>query len=581
MSKYSGYLFLYIVLFFNVLKSQPAGSTSLPKQEVRAVWLSTVAGLDWPRTTDIEEQKRSLLEIVQKIKDANFNTIFFQVRARGDAMYKSNYEPWSDRLTGTLGQDPGWDPLEFILRQAHARGIEVHAWFNTFRVRNGIARTAGNKKHVAEVHPDWISTVDGEVWLNPGIPEVCDYLVTVAMDLVKNYDIDGIHFDFIRYPGGEYPDQTTYKLYGKGLRKDDWRRENINRFVREFYDSATAVKPMLKVGSAPIGIYRNIPNANGWQSYSAIYQDSRRWLQENKHDYLAPQVYWTLGNQKSDPDFAVLAKDWSENSYGKHIYIGLGAYKPEVFEQLPLLIDVTRLYGNKGNSFFRYDFIKNNLNFGGRYMYPANIPPMPWKDSIPPNPPTDLNIAELTTGTYKLEWKSPGLAKDHDLAKYFNIYRSTTEPVNIKDPRNIVAITTTNDTVFIDKILRPKSANYYYIVTAFDEGNNESLPALEQKVEIPVFANLVREITPKFRLAHLLKESPSTLYVTYEVEKKGMVVLKILDTRKNELQVLVDDIQDVGRYIVTIDPGKIKTKLVVLTLITGKYVYSQNLTLNE
>ena len=579
--KYLNHLFLYTIISLSLLFSQPQGSTRYPKQEVRAVWLSTVAGLDWPRTTDIEEQKRSLLEIVQKLREANFNTIFFQVRGRGDAMYRSNYEPWSDRLTGTLGKDPGWDPLEFILYHAHARGIEVHAWFNAYRIRNGIKNSFGNKRHVAEIHPEWIGNVDGEVWLNPGLPEVREYLVNVALDLVRNYDIDGIHFDFIRYPGGDLPDASTFKLYGKGMKKDDWRRENINNFVREFYDSAIAIKPMLKVGSAPIGVYKNIPNAAGWQSYFSIYQDSRRWLQEKKHDYLAPQVYWSLGNQKFDPDFATLARDWHENSFGRQIYIGLGAYKPEVNAQLPLLIDVTRLYGDNGNSFFRYEFIKNNLDIGGRYLYPANIPPMSWKDSIPPNPPTDLQIAELRSGIFKLEWKSPKPAKDGDIAKYYNIYRSFTKPTDINDPANIAAITNKNDTVFIDKISRPKSAYYYYVVTAFDKGNNESAPAMEQKVEIPAIVKLASELAPKFRLAALSKVSQKTLYITYDVQEKGKVLLKFIDVDKKDIQVLVNDFQDIGRYVIAVNPQKIYSRLVTLLLMNEKHTYGLNLPIQE
>lgn len=574
-------LIIFSIIFYNNLFSQPSGSTRIPKQEVRAVWLTTVAGLDWPRTTDLDEQKNSLLEIVQKLKDGNFNTIFFQVRGRGDAFYKSNFEPWSDRLTGTLGKDPGWDPLEFILREAHARGMEVHAWFNTFRVRNGIKSTYGNYKHVSELHPDWVSTIDGETWLNPGLPEVREYLVNVAMDLIRNYDIDGIHFDFIRYPGWDYPDAATYKKYSMGLKKDDWRRENVNQFVRTIYDSAVAVKPMLKIGSAPIGVYKNITNASGWQSYSAIYQDSRRWLQEKKHDYLAPQVYWSLGNQKSDPDFATLANDWSENSFGRHVYIGIGAYKPEVYSQLPLLIDITRLYGNKGNSFFRYDFIKNDLGIGGRYRYPANIPPMDWKDNIPPNPPKELQISELATGLFKLQWKPPEPARDGDVAKYYNIYRSAVKPVNTDDPTNIAAITTRNDTVFLDKISKPKSAYYYYVVTAFDKGNNESVPATEQKVEIPAIVKLAKELVPKFRLASLSKESLDDLFITYDVEEKGEVLLKILDMQKNELQVVVNDVQEVGRYVVAINPKTIKSELITIRLTNGKHSYSQNLTLKN
>jgi hypothetical protein len=479
-----------------------------------------------------------------------------------------------------LCKDPGWDPLEFILYQAHARGIEVHAWFNTYRVRNGVKASVGQIKHVSVAHPDWVSTVDGETWLNPGLPEVKEYLINVAMDIVRNYDIDGIHFDFLRYPGGDFPDGATFKLYGRGMKKDDWRRENINQFVRDFYDSATAVKPMLKIGSAPIGIYKNIPNASGWQSYSAIFQDSRRWLLEKKHDYLVPQVYWSLGNQKNDPDFAALAKDWIDNSYGKQIYLGIGAYKPEVYAQLPLLVDVSRLYGAKGNSFFRYEFIKDNLSIGSRYQYRANIPPMAWKDSIPPNPPTDIQIVEKSTGLYRLQWKSPKPAKDGDVAKYYDVYRSTTDPVDITNPENLIDITPTNDTVFFDKIYRPTSANYFYIVTALDKGNNESQPATEQKVEIPIFVNLAKELSPKFRLASLLKKS-SFLYITYQVDTKSAVQLKIMDMQKNNLLTVVDETQSEGRYVVAVNPQKIKTKFVTLQFINNGLSYSQNVSLTE
>lgn len=572
-------LFYILFLFHNNLTAQSIGSTQPPKQELRAAWLTTYAGLDWPKTTDIEEQKRSLLEIIQKLKAANFNTIFFQVRGRGDAMYNSTYEPWSDRLTGTLGKNPGWDPLEFVLREAHLRGMEVHAWFNTFKVRNGEKVSNDGKRHIADIQPNWVRKLDGEMWLDPGIPEVRNYLIKVAMDLVRNYNIDGIHFDFIRYPGSNYPDEDTYRKYGGGENKDSWRRENVNKFVRAFYDSAMRIKPMLKVGSAPIGVYKNLPNAKGWQSYSAIYQDSRNWLKEKKHDYIAPQVYWSLGTEPRDPDFAVLTKDWCENKFDRHIYIGIGAYKEKVFEQLPLLVDVTRLYGADGNSFFRYEFIKDISTIMGRYIYPALIPPMPWKDNIPPNPPVDLVIDEISSGVFRLQWKPPAPAKDSDGAKYYVIYRSTRQPVDINEPSNIVAITTTNDTEFIDRIQKPKSANYYYVVTAVDKGNNESQPATELKVEIPIVATLAKKLAPKFYLSSYQYNSES-IFVTYEVAEEGRVKLKILDTYKNDLQILVDEYKKPGRYVVEVN-SKFNESLITLQLTLGTKIYSKNLLLQQ
>ena len=573
-------LFFLSLIFYNTLFSQPIGTTQIPKREVRAVWLTTAAGMDWPRTTNVDEQQRSMLEIIRKLREANFNTIFFQVRGRGDTMYKSKYEPWSDRLTGTLGKNPGWDPLEFLLQHAHANGFEVHAWFNTFRVGNGIKNGIGDKKHIAESNSDWVKKYNGETWLDPGIPEVREYNLNVAMDLIRNYDIDGIHFDFIRYPGKDYADDETYRLHGKKENKDEWRRENVNKFVRAMYDSAIAVKPMLKVGSAPIGVYKNLKNAIGWQSYSAIYQDSRKWLEEKKHDYLAPQVYWSLGTKPGDPDFAAITKDWGDNSYERHIYIGIGAYKPEVFQQLPLLIDVTRLYGNDGNSFFRYEHIKENLLLGRRYMYLANIPPMKWKDSILPNPPLDLQVSEISPGTFKLQWKSPQPAIDKDGAKYYNIYRSPVKPVDINNPANILAIIPAEENSYIDIIERPRSGHYYYVVTAFDKGNNESTPASVQEVEITLIVQLPKKLTPKFLLAYLLKKSQRTLYLTYEVERTDKIILKIEDYDKTDTRIVVYEVKDAGRYVVAVETANLKKGSTKIILETGGFSYSHNVILD-
>ena len=429
-----------------------------PKQEVRAVWITTVNGLDWPKSTDPAEQQRSLREMIVKLHGAHFNTIFFQVRGRGDALYRSSLEPWSDILTGALGKDPGWDPLQFVIDEAHARAMEVHAWFNTLYVRSGKGEIPVSKpRHVALEHPDWVQNVEGQSWLDPGLPAVRNFLVKVGMEIVRRYDVDGVQFDFARYPGTQYPDEKTYKRYGNGTPKDDWRRENITKFIRAFYDSATALKPAIKIGSAPIGIYTNIGTTKGLQGYSDLYQDSRAWLRERVQDYVVPQVYWSLGDQRADPDFSIVAKDWSEHSFGRHVYVGIGAYKADVHQQIPALIDVSRSLGVSGNSFFRYENIADALDVGARYRYPANIPPMLWKDSEPPNAPANLAVENVRDGIFRLQWTPPSRARDGDAAAYYNVYRSLHPPVDIGNAANLLAVLPSITPEYLDTITQAHS----------------------------------------------------------------------------------------------------------------------------
>jgi uncharacterized lipoprotein YddW (UPF0748 family) len=220
----------------------------LPKREVRAVWLTTASGLDWPKTTDRAEQQTSLREIVRRLKQYNFNTIFFQIRSRGDAYYRSAYEPWAENLTGTLGKDPGWDPLAFLINEAHEAGIEVHGWVNVYKVRANGQVPLTTPPHVSRAHPGWVFTYHGEGWLDPGIPETGTYLLNVVMDIVHKYDIDGINFDYLRYPGRDFSDNDSYRKYGLGVPREKWRKANLDRFVGECYDRLTAIRPCSRSG---------------------------------------------------------------------------------------------------------------------------------------------------------------------------------------------------------------------------------------------------------------------------------------------------------------------------------------------
>ena len=394
----------------------------MPKREVRAVWLTTASGLDWPRSTDRAEQQASLGEIVRRLKSYNFNTIFFQIRSRGDAYYRSAYEPWAENLTGTLGKDPGWDPLAFLINEAHRAGIEVHAWVNVYKVRANVPVPLTTPPHISRAHPGWMFNYRGEGWLDPGIPEVGTYLLNVIMDIARKYEIDGINFDYLRYPGREFPDGDSYRRYGLGIPRDRWRVANLDRFVGVCYDRLTALRPLLKIGSSPLGIYGS---DTGFVSIAAgeYYQDTRTWLKTGKLDYVAPQVYWDIGGARGDPDYAVLVPDWQRLAGARHVYAGIGAYKTDVAREIPRQIDVSRNAGNAGQSYFRYESLHAAELFGGRYAMPALIPPMPWKDSSSPPPPLHIALNEVTANVFNLQWVPPQTVAERSRAARFILYR--------------------------------------------------------------------------------------------------------------------------------------------------------------
>ncbi|MBA4311682.1 MAG: hypothetical protein C0417_03525 [Chlorobiaceae bacterium] len=550
--------FLFIGYCFSNSQSENSHSF-FPKYEVRAVWLTTVNSLDWPPSLNAEEQRQSLKEMVRKLKEANFNTIYFQVRSRADAMYKSSFEPWAQQLTGVLGKDPGWDPLQFIIEEAHANRIEVHPWVNTYIAWTKKEPPSRTKPlHVFFEHPEWLQQVNGESWFDPGNPAARDYILRVALEIVDKYDIDGIQFDFIRYPGKPLPDNETFKIYGNGSRRDDWRRENINNFVKAFHDSAMNRKPMLKIGAAPIGIYKNFNGAKGQQSYSELYQDSRKWLSEGWMDYLVPQVYWSSGTTAGDPDFNIIVKEWAANLSNRQIIVGVGAFKQDVFEEIPSLIDTTRQSGLFGNSFFRYDNIKEALLMGNRYKYPAQIPPMEWKDSIPPLRPTNVLVSNITDGIFQINWDRGGIAHDGDNAIVYNIYRSPDQPIDNNNPINIIGTVSSGVTNFLDTIKHISSSKYYYGVTSLDKGDNESSLSVESVI-IPEIVELSAKLQFQKYLKIIRAEAESSeLFFMYEISDSLPVIVKLIDQYNKEIVTVVDKYQTAGRYIAGADLSELR-----------------------
>jgi uncharacterized lipoprotein YddW (UPF0748 family) len=331
-------------------------------REMRGLWIATVGNIDWPSHAGLtaDPQRAELIDIMNRAASTGLNAIVFHVRPAADAVYQSSIEPWGEMLTGTQGQDPGYDPLAFAIQEAHARGLELHSWINPFRAGNTSDTAKLASTHLFNTRRDLVRVYGSNIWLDPGEPDVQDRSMLAVLDIVRRYDIDAIHADDYFYPYVEndaagraiaFPDSATYAKYGGALAKDDWRRANIDRFVERMYREVHAVKPTIKVGISPFGIWRpgNPPSVQGLDAFATIYADSRKWLQQGWVDYLAPQLYWSISApQQSYP--ALL--DWwiQQSTQGRHVWPGLAAYRVDngtssaySLSEIPDEIRLTRL----------------------------------------------------------------------------------------------------------------------------------------------------------------------------------------------------------------------------------------------
>ena len=323
--------------------TQTALSQSMPKpeREFRAVWMATVDNIDFPtkKTLSVEQQKAELLQNLELAKSLKLNAVVFQVRPQCDALYKSNIEPWSEFLTGEMGKAQSFDPLEFLIIEAHARGILVHAWFNPYRALHPAAKTV-SENHISKRRPDLVRKYGQYLWLDPSDHEVQAYSLSVIMDVVRRYDIDGVHFDDYFYPypeqgaGGakiEFPDDANWQKYqntGGKLSRDDWRRKNVNDFIESVGSEIKRAKPEISYGISPFGIWQPMPEKGivGLNAYSELYADSRKWLQQGTVDYLAPQLYWETA--RKGQSFPVLLEWWkSQNTKQRHLWPGIATYR--------------------------------------------------------------------------------------------------------------------------------------------------------------------------------------------------------------------------------------------------------------
>ncbi len=295
-------------------------------REVRGTWIATVSRINWPKTDDPAQQRNDLVAIFEEAVAAGLNTIYFQVRPEADALYASEFEPWSRYLTGTQGVDPGYDPLAFAVEQAHARGLELHAWLNPYRARAGSGATSAD--HVSQTMPDAVVSYGSQLWLDPGHPDAFEHTLSVVRDIVRRYDIDGIHMDDYFYPypmdGGRFDDDATYAAYGGGLSRAEWRRDNVNRMVRRVGEVVAEEKPDVRWGISPFGIYRpGMPEGVvGLDQYSTLYADVLAWMRGGWLDYVAPQLYWPTTS--SGQPFGALLDWWADRATetGRTLLIG-------------------------------------------------------------------------------------------------------------------------------------------------------------------------------------------------------------------------------------------------------------------
>ena len=474
-----------------------------PKREFRGAWIQCVNGQFQGLSTEKMQQTLAYqLDVLQK---DGANAIIFQVRPECDALYQSSLEPWSRFLTGQQGKAPSpyWDPLQWMIEQCHARGMELHAWINPYRAKTK-GTTSLSVNHVAVKHPDWCFDYDGQKILNPGIPENRDYICQVARDIVSRYDVDGIHMDDYFYPypvaGVSIPDDSQFSRYSNGISdRGDWRRHNVNLFIKQFYETVHQVKPWVKVGISPFGIYRNKRSSpigsdtNGLQNYDDLYADILLWVNNGWLDYCVPQVYWEIGNKSADYD--TLVRWWAQHAAARPLFIGEDVERtvkarhpqnPERHQQEAKQVILDQLPAVRGTVLWYAKAAVDDVGGYGtmlRQQYwrsPALQPEMPFLDKKAPKKPRSVRPVWTKDG-YILFWTAPKGKAWGDVATRYVVYRfNKGEDVNLNSTAHIVAIT---PNTFLPLPYADGKQTCTYVVTALDRLQNESKPA-KKKVKL-------------------------------------------------------------------------------------------------
>ena len=467
-------LFFLIILFTSLI-----ATASSPKYEMRAVWLTTNWGLDWPskpatNSKEIARQKEEMRAILDEVASLGFNTIFFQARTRGEVFYNSQIEPWSHIVSGKPGVSPGYDPLAFVVEECHNRGMECHAWI--ISIPAGSIRQA--KRHGNNAtpvrHPEMCIKLKNEWYLDPGHPQTATYLASIAKEIATNYDIDGIHLDYIRYPGehGRFPDSKSYATYGQGVPLKQWRMNNITHIVHTVSDAVKSVDKSIMVSTAPLGRYEIIDGlpSSDWVCTGSAQQNPILWLNNGDNDFIAPMMYYSQHN------FFPYLADWVQRTDNNgYIVAGLGAYRMDSREgnwsldELKDQIVSTRHYNASGQAFFRMQHLRQfpalaHLLVSDFYRYPALIPPMRNADTPALQPIDSIQISQGHSGD-TIQWQAI------DGAVRYAVYASVSDSVDITNPSQLIHMWIT-DTI----ITLPPHQYRSFAITAIDAYRRESRP---------------------------------------------------------------------------------------------------------
>lgn len=484
----------FLLLMAGGVFAQVQTGSAYPKREFRAAWIQSVNGQF--RGMPTEKLNQNLIGQLNSLQKAGINAIIFQVRPEADALYASRLEPWSRFLTGVQGKapEPYWDPMQFMIDECHKRGMEFHAWINPYRTKTTLkSELAPN--HVYNIHPEWFVTYGDQLYFDPALPESRRHICMVVSDIVSRYDVDAIHMDDYFYPypikGKDFPDDASFARFGGGFsNKGDWRRSNVNVLIKKLHETIREIKPWVKFGVSPFGIYRNESSdplgskTKGLQNYDDLYADVLLWAREGWIDYNIPQIYWHIGHPVAD--YETLVKWWARNTENRPLFIGQSVMntvqnadpKNPSINQLPRKMALQRAYQTIGGSCqWPASAVVENA---GKYRdaliaeyhkYPALPPVFDFMDNEAPAKVRKMKPVWTEDG-YILFWTAPKYKEEMNRAVQYVVYRfNDKEKVNIDDPSHIVAITRDN---FYKLPYEDGKTKYRYVVTALDRLHNES-----------------------------------------------------------------------------------------------------------
>ena len=484
----------FLLLMAGGVFAQVQTGSAYPKREFRAAWIQSVNGQF--RGMPTEKLKQNLIGQLNSLQKAGINAIIFQVRPEADALYASRLEPWSrfhNRVQGKA-PEPYWDPMQFMIDECHKRGMEFHAWINPYRTKTTLkSELAPN--HVYNIHPEWFVTYGDQLYFDPALPESRRHICMVVSDIVSRYDVDAIHMDDYFYPypikGKDFPDDASFARFGGGFsNKGDWRRSNVNVLIKKLHETIREIKPWVKFGVSPFGIYRNESSdplgskTKGLQNYDDLYADVLLWAREGWIDYNIPQIYWHIGHPVAD--YETLVKWWARNTENRPLFIGQSVMntvqnadpKNPSINQLPRKMALQRAYQTIGGSCqWPASAVVENA---GKYRdaliaeyhkYPALPPVFDFMDNEAPAKVRKMKPVWTEDG-YILFWTAPKYKEEMNRAVQYVVYRfNDKEKVNIDDPSHIVAITRDN---FYKLPYEDGKTKYRYVVTALDRLHNES-----------------------------------------------------------------------------------------------------------